>query len=115
MSLDIDRALVSTTFSVEGFRVARQVGLVRGVVVRSRSVVGSFGAMLQSLIGGRIGLWTHLAEQSREDAYQEMLKHASDLGANGVIGVRYDATEIAGGVQEVIAYGTAVVLEPVAP
>lgn len=108
-------ALVSTTFSVEGHRVARQLGVVRGVVVRSRNVFLSIGAALQTLVGGRIAAWTTLAEQSRQDAYEEMVRHAAEMGANGVVGVHYDATEIGSGVREVIAYGTAVILDPITP
>ena len=109
----VDHQNVTTAFGIEGYRVARNMGLVRGITVRSRSVVGSIGAAFQQLGGGNITLYTELAEHAREEAYQLMLQHAGALGANGVIGVRYDATEMSQGVTEVICYGTAVVFEPV--
>jgi uncharacterized protein YbjQ (UPF0145 family) len=104
---------MTTAFELPGCRVVRNLGVVRGIVVRSRSVVGSIGASLQTLIGGNITLYTELCEKAREDAFRLMCEHAGDLGANGVIGVRYDANEIAPGVTEVLAYGTAVTIEPV--
>jgi uncharacterized protein YbjQ (UPF0145 family) len=107
---DVDR-FVTTTFELPGYRVVRNLGLVRGVIVRSRSVLGNIGASLQSLVGGNITLYTELAEKAREDAYQLMLTHAGERGANAIIGVRYDANEIADGITEVLAYGTAVVVE----
>lgn len=99
---------VTTAFELPGHRVLQNLGVVRGIVVRSRSVVGSIGAALQTLFGGNITLYTQLCERARDDAYQLMLQHARELGANAVIGVRYDATEIAPGVTEVLAYGSAV-------
>jgi uncharacterized protein YbjQ (UPF0145 family) len=105
--------MVSTTFDVFGHRVVRNLGLVRGIVVRSRSIVGTVGASLQTLVGGDISLFTELCEKTRNDAFERMLQHAADLGANAVIGVRYDATEIMNGVTEVLAYGTAVIVQPV--
>ena len=107
----VDHQYVTTAFGIEGLRVARNIGLVRGITVRSRSVVGSIGAAFQQLGGGNISLYTELAEHAREEAYQLMLQHAGAVGANGVIGVRYDATEMSQGVTEVICYGTAVVFE----
>jgi len=107
----VDHQNVTTAFGIDGFRVTRNLGLVRGITVRSRSVVGSIGAAFQQLGGGNISLYTELAEHAREEAYQLMLQHAGALGANGVIGVRYDATEMSQGVTEVICYGTAVVFE----
>src|SRR5207253_2997119 len=107
----VDHQYVTTAFGIDGYRVTRNIGLVRGITVRSRSVVGSIGAALQQLGGGNISLYTELAEHAREEAYQLMLQHAGALGANGVIGVRYDATEMSQGVTEVICYGTAVVFE----
>jgi uncharacterized protein YbjQ (UPF0145 family) len=104
--------MTSTTFDLPGYRVVRSVGLVRGIIVRSRSVIGTIGASLQTIIGGNITLLTNLCERTREDAYDLMLRHAAELGANAVIGVRYDATEIMQGVTEVLAYGTAVWVEP---
>ncbi len=100
--------LTTTTFELPGYRVVKSFGVVRGIVVRSRSVVGNIGAHLQSLFGGNITLYTELCERAREDAFNSMLMHAGELGANAVIGVRYDATEIAPGITEVLCYGTAV-------
>ena len=104
-------SMVSTSFELPGYRVVRTLGVVRGIVVRSRSIIGSIGAGLQTLIGGNITLLTNLCEKTREDAFDLMLKHAGELGANAVIGARYDATEVMQGVTEVLAYGTAVVVE----
>ncbi len=100
--------LTTTTFELPGYRVVKSFGVVRGIVVRSRSVVGNIGAHLQSLFGGNITLYTELCERAREDAFNSMLTHAGELGANAVVGVRYDATEIAPGITEVLCYGTAV-------
>lgn len=94
-------------------RIIRNLGIVRGIVVRSRSVFGTLGASLQTLVGGNITLFTELCEKTRGDAFELMLQHAGELGANGVIGARYDATEVMQGVTEVLAYGTAVVVEQV--
>jgi uncharacterized protein YbjQ (UPF0145 family) len=102
---------VTTAFELPGHRVLQNLGLVRGIVVRSRSIVGSIGAALQTLFGGNITLYTQLCERARDDAYELMLRHARELGANAVIGVRYDATEIAQGITEVLCYGTAVLVE----
>jgi uncharacterized protein YbjQ (UPF0145 family) len=104
---------VTTTFELPGFRVKRSLGVVRGIVVRSRSIVGTIGAGLQTIVGGNISLFSKLCEQTRQDAFELMIQHASDLGANAVLGARYDATEIMNGVTEVLAYGTAVEIEPV--
>jgi uncharacterized protein YbjQ (UPF0145 family) len=104
-------ALTTTAFEMPGYRVTRSFGVVRGIIVRSRSIVGNIGAGLQSLFGGNITLYTELCERAREDAFNLMLEHAGQLGANAVIGVRYDATEIAQGITEVICYGTAVAVE----
>jgi uncharacterized protein YbjQ (UPF0145 family) len=103
--------MTTTTFNLEGYRVLRNIGLVRGIIVRSRSVVGNFVAGLQTIVGGNISMYTELCEQTRNDAYDLMLQHAAAFGANAVIGVRYDATEIAAGVTEVLCYGTAVEVE----
>jgi uncharacterized protein YbjQ (UPF0145 family) len=108
----IDKALVTTAFELPGYRLKRNVGLVRGIVVRSRSIVGTIGASLQTLVGGNISLYTELCEKARADAYILMLQHGAEAGANALIGVRYDANEIAPGVTEVLAYGTAVEVEP---
>jgi uncharacterized protein YbjQ (UPF0145 family) len=103
---------VTTAFDLPGFRVKRNLGVVRGIVVRSRSIVGTIGAGLQTIVGGNISLFSNLCERTRSDAFDLMLEHAGELGANAVIGARYDATEIMNGVTEVLAYGTAVVVEP---
>jgi uncharacterized protein YbjQ (UPF0145 family) len=104
--------LTTTTFELAGYRVVKSFGVVRGIIVRSRSIVGNIGANLQSLFGGNISLYTSLCERAREDAFNLMLTHAGELGANAVVGVRYDATEIAAGITEVLCYGTAVSVEP---
>ncbi|HZR30584.1 MAG TPA: YbjQ family protein [Terriglobales bacterium] len=107
----IDHRLVTTCFELDGYRIVRSLGVVRGITVRSRSVVGTIGAALQTLVGGNITLLTKLCEKTREESFDLMLQHASELGANAVVGARYDATEIMQGVTEVLAYGTAVVVE----
>ena len=101
-------ALTTTAFELPGYRIVKSFGVVRGIIVRSRSVIGNFGAGLQSLIGGNITLYTSLCERAREDAFASMLEHAGKLGANAVVGVRYDATELSPGITEVLCYGTAV-------
>src|SRR5271167_2812104 len=103
--------MVTTQFELDGFRVTRTLGVVRGIIVRSRSLFGTIGAGLQTLVGGNITLYTNLCERTRNDAFDLMLQHAGALGANAVVGARYDATEIMQGVTEVLAYGTAVVVE----
>jgi uncharacterized protein YbjQ (UPF0145 family) len=103
--------MVTTAFELPGCRIRRNLGLVRGIVVRSRSVIGNFGAAIQMFFGGNITLYTSLCEKARADAYDLMIEHALDRGANAVIGVRYDANEVTAGVTEVLAYGTAVVVE----
>src|SRR5437762_824574 len=105
--------LTTTTFELPGYRVIKSFGVVRGIVVRSRSIIGNIGANIQSLFGGNISLYTELCERTRGDAYNQMLEHAGMLGANAVVGVRYDATEIAQGITEVLCYGTAVFVERV--
>jgi uncharacterized protein YbjQ (UPF0145 family) len=105
--------MTTTAFTLEGYRVVENKGVVRGVIVRSRSVIGSIGASLQTLVGGNISLFTELCEHTREDAFKLMLEHARQHGANAVIGIRYDATEVMSGVTEVLCYGTAVVVEEV--
>jgi uncharacterized protein YbjQ (UPF0145 family) len=102
---------VTTAFELPGHRVLQNLGVVRGIVVRSRSIVGSIGAALQTLFGGNITLYTQLCERARDDAYELMLRHAREMGANAVIGVRYDATEIGPGITEVLAYGSAVKID----
>jgi len=103
--------LTTTAFELPGYRVVRSLGVVRGIVVRSRSVIGNFAASLQTIFGGNISLYTELCERARDDAFRQMLDHAAQLGANAVVGVRYDANEIASGVTEVLCYGTAVFVE----
>jgi uncharacterized protein YbjQ (UPF0145 family) len=105
-------ALTTTAFDLPGYRIIRSLGVVRGIIVRSRSIVGNVGASLQSLFGGNISLYTELCEQTRRDAFDLMLAHAGELGANAVIGVRYDATELSAGITEVLCYGTAVFVQP---
>jgi uncharacterized protein YbjQ (UPF0145 family) len=109
--MSMTHPLTTTAFDLPGYRVTKSFGVVRGIIVRSRSVIGNFGASIQSLFGGNISLYTSLCERAREDAYNLMLTHAGNLGANAVIGVRYDATEIAQGITEVLCYGTAVFVE----
>jgi uncharacterized protein YbjQ (UPF0145 family) len=106
--------MTTTAFTLDGYRIAKSLGVVRGIIVRSRSLFGTIGASLQTLAGGNITLFTELCEQTREEAFAMMLNHARERGANAVIGVRYDATEIMQGVTEVLCYGTAVVVEPLA-
>src|SRR5947209_20594897 len=108
---DFDTGLVTTAFTLDGYRIVKNYGIVRGIIVRSRSVFGTIGASLQTLIGGNITLLTNLCEKTREDAFNLMLQHAAQIGANAVVGMRYDATEVMQGVTEVLAYGTAVVVE----
>ena len=109
--MNLTHPLTTTAFELPGFRITRSFGVVRGIIVRSRSIVGNVGASLQSLFGGNITLYTNLCERAREDTFNLMLEHAGQLGANAVIGVRYDATEIAPGITEVLCYGTAVFVE----
>ena len=107
----MDHKKTSTTFEINGFRVVQTYGVVRGIVVRSRSIFGSIGAGLQTILGGNITLLSELCEKTREDAYIIMIQHAESLGANAVVGVRYESTEIMAGVTEVLCYGTAVIVE----
>jgi len=107
----MNHAFTTTAFSLDGYRITKTLGVVRGIIVRSRSIVGNIGAGFQTLFGGNISLYTNLCERTRSDAFELMLKHAQQLGANAVIGIRYDATEVMAGVTEVLCYGTAVVVE----
>jgi uncharacterized protein YbjQ (UPF0145 family) len=107
-----DHSLVTTALELPGYRVSKNFGIVRGIVVRSRSVFGNIGASLQQLVGGNITLYTELCEKVRVEAYELMIQHAAAIGASGIISMRYDATEIAPGVTEVLCYGTAVTLSP---
>jgi uncharacterized protein YbjQ (UPF0145 family) len=109
----INPRLVTTALEIPGHRAVKNLGVVRGIVVRSRSIVGTIGASLQTLVGGNISLYTELCERARADAFRLMLEHAAEAGANALVCVRYDANEIAPGVTEVLAYGTAVVVEAV--
>lgn len=104
--------MVTTQFELDGFHVVRTLGVVRGIVVRSRSILGTIGAGLQTIVGGNITLLTNLCERTRAEAFDIMLQHAAELGGNAVVGARYDATEVMQGVTEVLAYGTAVYVEP---
>lgn len=115
MQTQLDHALVTTANDLPGYRVVRNLGLVRGIVVRSRSILGSLGAGLQTILGGNISLFSELCEKTREDAYELMMQHASERGANAIVAMRYDANELMQGVTEVLAYGTAVQVERVAP
>src|SRR5882724_12576928 len=108
----VAHTMVTTQFELDGFRVIRNLGVVRGIIVRSRSIFGTLGASLQTLVGGNISLLTNLCEKTRSDAFDLMLNHAAAMGANAVVGARYDATEVMQGVTEVLAYGTAVLVEP---
>ena len=103
--------MTTTAFELAGFRVTKQLGVVRGITVRSRSIIGTFGASLQTLVGGNITLFSELCEKTREEAFDLMIAHAQQLGANAVIGICYDATEIMQGVTEVLCYGTAVTVD----
>jgi uncharacterized protein YbjQ (UPF0145 family) len=105
--------LVTTAFTLDGYRITQNLGLVRGIIVRSRSIFGSIGAGLQTIVGGNITILTDLCENTRSQAYDLMVEHAGQMGANAIIGVRYDATEVMQGVTEVLCYGTAVVVEKV--
>ena len=107
----MDHALTTTAFTLDGYSIKRNLGLVRGIMVRSRSIFGTIGGSLQTLVGGNISLFTSLCEKTRAEAFELMLQHAQELGANAVVGIRYDATEILSGVTEVLCYGTAVVVE----
>lgn len=105
-------AMTTTSLSLDGFRVTKSLGVVRGITVRSRSIVGTIGGALQTIVGGNITLFEELCERTRADAFARMIQHAQALGANAVIGVRYDATEVLQGVTEVLCYGTAVTVQP---
>jgi uncharacterized protein YbjQ (UPF0145 family) len=104
--------IVTTTNDIAGYRIIRHLGVVRGITVRSRSVIGNIGAGIQSLFGGNITIYTELAEKAREEAFSLMVEHAASAGANAIVAMRYDANEIADGITEVLAYGSAVVVEP---
>jgi len=109
----VSHQMVTTAFELPNYRVVQNLGVVRGIVVRSRNVFATIGASLQTIVGGNITVWTRLCEQTRADAFDIMIQHATEVGANAVVGARYDTTELSTGVTEVLAYGTAVVVEPI--
>jgi uncharacterized protein YbjQ (UPF0145 family) len=109
----VDQQLITTSNSLEGYRITKQLGLVRGITVRSRSLLGNIGGGFQAMFGGKISIYVELCEKTREEAYQLMLQHANERGANAIINMRYDANEVMAGINEVLAYGTAVVVEKI--
>ena len=111
----MDHTMTTTAFTLDGFKITRNLGVVRGITVRSRSIVGTVGGSLQTLLGGNISLFTSLCEKARTEAFEMMITHAQQLGANAVLGIRYDATELMSGVTEVLCYGTAVSVEKASP
>lgn len=111
----VSHQMVTTAFELPNFHVVQNLGVVRGIVVRSRNVFATLGATLQTIVGGNITVWTTLCEQTRNDAFDIMIQHATEIGANAIIGARYDTTELSQGVTEVLAYGTAVIVEPANP
>ena len=111
----VSHQMVTTAFDLPNYRVVQNLGVVRGIVVRSRNIFATIGAGLQTIVGGNITVWTNLCEQTRADAFDIMIQHATEVGANAIIGARYDTTEIGQGVTEVLAYGTAVIVEPANP
>jgi uncharacterized protein YbjQ (UPF0145 family) len=111
MANRVESIMVTTGTEIAGYRIVRNFGIVRGIIVRSRSVIGNLGAALQTIVGGNITILTELCEKARQDAYELLLQHAGERGANAIIGMRYDATEVMQGVTEVLAYGTAVQVE----
>lgn len=108
----VSHQMATSAFELPNFRVMQNLGVVRGIVVRSRNMFATIGATFQTLVGGNITIWTKMCEETRSDAFEIMIQHASEIGANAIIGVRYDTTEISTGVTEVLAYGTAVIVEP---
>lgn len=108
----VSHQMVTTTFELPNYRIVQNLGVVRGIVVRSRNIFATIGASLQTVVGGNITVWTRLCEDTRRDAFEIMIQHATELSANAVVGARYDTTELASGVTEVLAYGTAVIVEP---
>jgi len=109
----MENSMITTAFTIDGYKVVRNIGIVRGITVRSRNLFANIGAGFQSLVGGNISLYTELCEKAREEAFELMMKHAKEMGANAVIGMRYDANEVMQGITEVLAYGTAVVMEKI--
>ena len=114
MNVRVEPSMVTTLLEMPGYRIVRNLGMVRGIVVRSRSIFGTLGASLQTIVGGNITLFTDMCEQTREEALELMMQHAAEHGGNAVIGVRYDANEVMQGVTEVLAYGSAVIVERIA-
>lgn len=110
----MQHAMTTTAFTLDGYRIVKNLGVVRGITVRSRSIFGTIGGSLQTIFGGNISLFTELCEKTRGEAFDMMIKHANELGANALIGIRYDATELLQSVSEVLCYGTAVIVEPIA-
>jgi len=108
----VSHQMATTAFDLPNFRVTQTLGVVRGIIVRSRNVFATLGATFQQVVGGNITIWTRMCEETRRDAFDIMIQHASEIGANAIVGVRYDTTEIATGVTEVLCYGTAVIVEP---
>jgi uncharacterized protein YbjQ (UPF0145 family) len=111
----VSHQLVTTAFELPNYRIMQNLGVVRGIVVRSRNIFATIGASLQTIVGGNITVWTNLCEQTRVDAFDIMIQHATEIGANAIVGARYDTTELSTGVTEVLAYGTAVIVEPTNP
>ena len=109
----MDKQLITTNFQLDGYRIVKSLGVVRGITVRSRSIVGNFVAVIEMLFGGKIHMYTQLCEKVREDSFNLMIEHAEQMNANAIIGFRYDATEIGGGISEVLAYGTACTVEKI--
>ncbi|MFT3681768.1 MAG: YbjQ family protein [Ferruginibacter sp.] len=109
----VDQQLITTSNTLEGYRIAKHLGVVRGITVRSRSLLGNIGGGIQSLFGGKLSIYVELCEKTREEAYQLMLQHANERGANAIINMRYDANEVMNGITEVLAYGTAVIAEKI--
>lgn len=109
----VSHQMATTAFDLPNFRIMQTLGVVRGIVVRSRNVFATLGAAFQQVVGGNITIWTKMCEETRRDAFDIMIQHASEIGANAIVGVRYDTTEIATGVTEVLCYGTAVIVEPI--
>jgi len=111
----VSHQMVTTAFELPNYRIIQNLGVVRGIVVRSRNIFATLGATLQTVVGGNITVWTNLCEQTRVDAFDIMIQHATEIGANAIVGARYDTTELSTGVTEVLAYGTAVIVEPANP
>lgn len=111
----VSHQMVTTAFELPNYRIMQNLGVVRGIVVRSRNIFATIGASLQTIVGGNITVWTRLCEDTRADAFDIMIQHATEIGANAVVGARYDTTELSAGVTEVLAYGTAVIVEPMNP